>query len=357
MPVLIFGAGAVEADAAGIDPSGHLMLLGAMFALGGFSPPGRPPPRCASRWNRRSRLPGVNCYKLKPRRIGLSGRAPAQYIPRLIFPNDRSQAAECLPPPRSTGSGSPAPPAFYPLAGQLQTLFTRAGRRLRRAGPSDLLFVAPTDAQQGEGYRIIFIHVPAAWMAMFLYVVMAFWSAVGLVFNLRSASDDGGHRAHRGAVRAAVALDRCPLGQADVGAWWVGRAATSTLILFFLYLGFCPGSAIDDPRRADRAGAVIALVGVSNVPIIYFFGEMEEHIAPGRPGICGHDLRQWPAFDALGACRWMVMACWMYAAAAAMSRVRSIILERERHADWVKDAVAHVSVSFSRWAVRRLRVG
>ncbi|ARN20421.1 heme ABC transporter permease CcmC [Piscinibacter gummiphilus] len=234
-----------------------------------------------------------------------------------------------------------SPPAFYPLAGRLWTLFTVLAVGFAAVGLWISFFVAPTDAQQGEGYRIIFIHVPAAWMAMLLYVVMAFWSAVGLVFNLRLASMMASAIAPTGALFALLSLWTGALwGKPMWGAWWVWDARlTSTLILFFLYLGFLAlQAAIDDPRRADRAGAVIALVGVVNVPIIYFSVKWWNTLHQGA----SVSVTRSPSMASL--MLWgmllMVMACWMYAAAAAMSRVRSIILERERHADWVKDAVA-----------------
>jgi len=234
-----------------------------------------------------------------------------------------------------------SPAAFYPLASQLWTLFTVLAVGFAAVGLWISFFVAPTDAQQGEGYRIIFIHVPAAWMAMFLYVVMAFWSAVGLVFNVRLASMMASAIAPTGALFALLSLWTGALwGKPMWGAWWVWDARlTSTLILFFLYLGFLAlQAAIDDPRRADRAGAVIALVGVVNVPIIYFSVKWWNTLHQGA----SVSVTRSPSMASL--MLWgmllMVMACWMYAAAAAMSRVRSIILERERHADWVKDAVA-----------------
>ena len=133
--------------------------------------------------------------------------------------------------------------------------------------------MAPTDFQQGEAYRIIFIHVPAAWMSMFLYVIMAVWSGIGLAFNTRLSSMVATAIAPTGAMFTFLALWTGALwGKPMWGTWWVWDARlTSELILLFLYIGFMSlQAAIDDPRRADKAGAMIALVGVVNVPIIYF---------------------------------------------------------------------------------------
>ncbi|MGE5864953.1 MAG: heme ABC transporter permease CcmC [Rhizobacter sp.] len=234
-----------------------------------------------------------------------------------------------------------SPQSFYPLAARLWTLFAALAVGFAVVGLWVSFFVAPTDAQQGEGYRIIFIHVPTAWMAMFIYVVMAGWAAVGLVFNARLASMMASAMAPTGALFAFLSLWTGALwGKPMWGAWWVWDARlTSTLILFFLYLGFLAlQAAIDDPRRADRAGALLALVGVVNVPIIYFSVKWWNTLHQGA----SVSVTRSPSMASL--MLWgmllMVMACWMYAVAATLSRVRSIILERERHAEWVKDAVA-----------------
>jgi len=199
-------------------------------------------------------------------------------------------------------------------------------------------FMAPTDAQQGESYRIIFIHVPAAWMAMFLYVVMAFWAGVGLVFNTRLSSMMAQAIAPTGALMAFISLWTGALwGRPTWGTYWVWDARlTSTLILLFLYLGFIAlQAAIDDTRRADKAGAVLALVGVVNVPIIYFSVKWWNTLHQGasvKPG--GSSMAEIMLIGMLV----MVFAFWMYAIAAVLARLRSIILERERRAQWVLDA-------------------
>ena len=234
-----------------------------------------------------------------------------------------------------------SPQTFYPLAGRLWVLFAVLAGAFAVAGLWISFFVAPTDAQQGEGYRIIFVHVPAAWMAMFLYVVMAAWAGVGLVFNLRLASMMASALAPTGALFALLSLWTGALwGKPMWGTWWVWDARlTSTLILFFLYLGFLAlQAAIDDPRRADRAGAVLALVGVVNVPIIYFSVQWWNTLHQGASVSVTRSPSM--ATTMLWGMLLMAMAAWMYAAAAGLSRVRSIILERERHTEWVKHAVA-----------------
>src|SRR5882724_4811796 len=166
-----------------------------------------------------------------------------------------------------------APAHFYALAGKLIPWFAVLTAMLFIIGLYVGFFIAPTDFQQGEAYRIMFIHVPAAWMGMFLYVLMAFYAGIGWAFNARLASMMAASISVTGALFTLLSLVTGSLwGKPTWGTWWVWDArVTSTLILLFLYAGFIGlQSAIDDPRRADRAGAILALVGVINVPIIYF---------------------------------------------------------------------------------------
>jgi heme exporter protein C len=233
-----------------------------------------------------------------------------------------------------------APAEFYRLAGKLTPWFAGLSVVLAVIGLYIGFFSAPTDAQQGESYRIIFIHVPAAWMAMFLYVVMAFWAGVGLVFNTRLSAMLASAIAPTGALMAFIALWTGALwGRPTWGAYWVWDARlTSTLILLFLYCGFIAlHSAIDDTRRADKAAAVLALVGVVNVPIIYFSVQWWNTLHQGasvRPG--GSSM----AGIMVTAMLVMVFAFWMYAIAAVLHRVRSIVLEREQRNEWAQAAVA-----------------
>ena len=230
-----------------------------------------------------------------------------------------------------------SPQTFYPLAGRLVPLFYVTAAMLAAAGIYIGFFVAPTDAQQGEAYRIIFIHVPAAWMSMFIYVVMAMWAGIGLAFNTRLSSMMASALAPTGALMTFIALWTGALwGKPMWGTWWVWDARlTSELILLFLYLGFMSLQAsIDDPRRADKAGAVIALVGVINVPIIYFSVKWWNTLHQGA----SVSLTRSPsmATTMLTGMLIMVFAFWFYSIAAALMRVRCIILERERNSDWVK---------------------
>jgi len=231
-----------------------------------------------------------------------------------------------------------SPQNFYGLAGRLWPWFAALAAALLAVGLWISFFVAPTDAQQGQGYRIIFVHVPASQMSMFIYVVMAFWAGLGLAFNTRLSGMMASALAPTGALFAFLSLITGALwGKPMWGAWWVWDARlTSELILLFLYLGFLAlQSSIDDPRRADKAGAVLA--GVVNVPIIYFSVQWWNTLHQGA----SVSLTRAPSMAStmLWGMLIMVVAFWMYTIAVALVRVRSIILERERHTEWVKHAL------------------
>ena len=231
-----------------------------------------------------------------------------------------------------------APQRFHPLAGRLVPWFMAAAVLLTLAGLYVGFFVAPTDATQGEVYRVIFIHVPAAWMSMVVYLAMAFWAAVGLIFNARLASMLALALAPTGALMTFVALWTGALwGKPTWGTWWVWDARlTSELILLFLYIGYMSlHAAIEDPRRADRAAAVLAIVGAVNVPIIYFSVKWWNTLHQGA----SVSLTQSPsmATTMLAGMLVMALAFWMYTIAVSLWRVRVLMLERERHADWARE--------------------
>lgn len=230
-----------------------------------------------------------------------------------------------------------SPQQFFPLAGKLIPWFATAAALLAVVGMVIGFLVAPTDHQQGEAYRIIFLHVPAAWMSMFIYLVMAFWSAVGLVFNTRLSSMMASALAPTGALFTFIALWTGALwGKPTWGTWWVWDARlTSELILLFLYIGFMAlQAAIDDPRRADKAGAVLAIVGAVNVPVIYFSVQWWNTLHQGS----SVSMTKAPsmAMTMLAGMLVMALASWAYTVAVSLMRVRCIMLERERHAEWAR---------------------
>jgi heme exporter protein C len=231
-----------------------------------------------------------------------------------------------------------SPPTFYPLAGRMIPWFYALAAMFAVAGLYISFAVAPTDFQQGEAYRIIFVHVPAAWMSMFIYLVMAAWAGFGLALNARLSAMMAQALAPTGALFTFLALITGSLwGKPMWGAWWVWDARlTSELILLFLYIGFIAlQAAIDDPRRADRAGALLALVGAVNVPIIYFSVRWWNTLHQGASISMTSAPKM--AVTMLTGMLLMALAFWMYSIAVALVRVRCIILERERRSDWVKE--------------------
>ncbi len=231
-----------------------------------------------------------------------------------------------------------SPQTFYPLAGKLIPWFAASAALLILYGLYIGLLIAPTDFQQGEGYRIIFVHVPAAWFSMFLYVLMATYAALGLALNARLSYMMASSIAPTGAMFTFVALVTGAFwGKPMWGAWWVWDARlTSELILLFLYIGYMSlQAAIDDKRRADRASAVLAIVGVINVPIIYFSVKWWNTLHQGA----SVSLTKSPAMASIMLKGMLVMAIgfWLYSIVVILLRVRREIEDRERSAIRLQD--------------------
>ena len=230
-----------------------------------------------------------------------------------------------------------SPTTFYGLAGKMIPWFAVSAAILFAIGLYIGFVVAPVDAQQGEFYRIIFIHVPASIMSMFLYMVMAAYAALGLVFNTRLSGMMASALAPTGALFTLISLWTGALwGKPMWGTWWMWDARmTSELILLFLYLGFIAlHASIDEPRRADRAAALLAIVGSVNVPIIYFSVKWWNTLHQGATikftGTSMQIAMQQAMFT-------MLLACWLYSIAMVLARVRSIILNRERNTVWINE--------------------
>ena len=229
-----------------------------------------------------------------------------------------------------------SPSTFYGLAGRLAPWFLALAAVLGVAGLYMGLVVAPTDAQQGEVYRIIFIHVPASWMSMFIYFVMACWGAVSLMFNTRLAAMMARALAPTGAMFTFVALWTGSFwGRPTWGTYWVWDARiTSELVLLFLYFGYIAlANSFEDPRRGDRASALLALIGLVNLPIIYFsvvwWNTLHQGSSVSFKGTTMHVAMLWGMLL-------MALSFWMYSIGAALTRVRAVILERERRTQWAR---------------------
>ena len=231
-----------------------------------------------------------------------------------------------------------SPRYFYSFASTLIPWLGWTCLGLMLAGLYGGLVVAPPDYQQGDSYRIIFIHVPSAWMSLFVYVVMAVSGAVGLVWRMKLADVMVSSCAPIGAAFTLLALLTGSIwGKPMWGTWWVWDARlTSELILLFLYLGIIAlRSAIDDPRTAARACAILALVGIVNIPIIHYSVEWWNtlHQPATVSKLDGPSMHRSMLIPLLV----MAVAFKFYFAVTLMMRARTEVLYRERKSGWARD--------------------
>lgn len=236
------------------------------------------------------------------------------------------------------GFGSPA--RFDRFAQRALPWFSWGAGILLLAGLIGGLFYAPTDYQQGESFRIIYVHVPAAWMSLFTYVVMAMAGAVTLIWRMKLADAVARASAPLGASFTALALITGSLwGKPMWGTYWVwdGRL-TSYLILLFLYLGYIAlVNAIVDRRTGSRAGAVLALVGVVNLPVIHFSVEWWNTLHQGAT-VTKFDA---PSIDTRMLVPLLIMffGYQLYYFAVMLLRVRNELLDTERRTQWVANLI------------------
>jgi heme exporter protein C len=233
-----------------------------------------------------------------------------------------------------------SPKYFYAISRPLSRWLAWISLILLLVGLYGGLILAPPDYQQGESYRIIFIHVPAAWMSLFIYVLMAGAGAVALIWKVKLAEVVLSASAPVGASFTFLALVTGSLwGKPMWGTYWVWDARlTSELILLFLYLGIIAlDSAIEDRRTAARATAVLALVGVINIPIIHYSVEWWNTLHQGptvtkldKPSI--HMSMLWPLLT-------MALAFKIYYFSVLLMRARCVVLDRERNSAWVRELV------------------
>ncbi|MFM7433486.1 MAG: heme ABC transporter permease CcmC [Gammaproteobacteria bacterium] len=202
------------------------------------------------------------------------------------------------------------------------------------------LVLAPPDYQQGDGFRIIYVHAPSAWLSVMIYGVMASAAAIGLIWRMKVAHAAAASCAGIGAWFTVVSLITGMLwGKPMWGTYWVwDPRLTAQLVLLFLYLGYMGlRSGIDDLARADRASAVLAIVGVINIPIIRYSVEWWNSIHQA-PSVMKMDRPSMP-MDMLAPLLMMLLGFTLYFAAVMLVRLRAEILRRERSASWIKEAL------------------
>ena len=231
-----------------------------------------------------------------------------------------------------------SPPHVYRLAGLLTPWFAWPAALLILGALYGGLVLAPPDYQQGDGFRIIYVHAPSAWLAVMIYAVMATAAGVGLIWRMKVAHAVAASCAGVGAWFTVVSLLTGMLwGKPMWGTYWVwDPRLTAQLILLFLYLGFMGlRASIDDTSRADRASAVLALVGVVNLPIIRYSVEWWNSIHQA-PSVMKMDRPSMP-FDMLAPLLAMLLGFSLYFGAVLLIRLRAEILRRERNASWIRE--------------------
>lgn len=233
-----------------------------------------------------------------------------------------------------------SPPHFYRVAGKLVPWFAWPAALLIAAGFVWGLVFAPPDALQSDVFRVIYVHVPNAWLSMMAYTTLAVAAGVGLIWRMKVAHAVAVAIAPAGATFTVIALVTGMLwGQPAWGTWWVwDPRLIFELVLLFFFLGYSAlRSAIDDPDRADRASAVLAIVGVVNVPIIHKSVEWWNSVHQGStvfrsggPAMPAEML--WPLLIA-------ALGYTFFFGAILLARARAEVLNRERSGAWLAEAV------------------
>jgi heme exporter protein C len=229
-----------------------------------------------------------------------------------------------------------SPPHVYRIAGRFVPWFTVPALILVVLGFYGGLVSAPADYQQGDAFRIIYVHAPAGWLSMMCYTAMAVSAAIGLIWRMKIAHAFAAATAPIGASFALLSLATGSLwGRPMWGTWWEWDARlTSQLLLFFLYLGYMAlRSAFDDLQRADRASAVLAVVGVVNVPVIHFSVYWWNSLHQGSTVVRAGGPAM-PASMLVPLLECFVGYTLAYAALVCV-RLRAEVLVRERNASWL----------------------
>jgi heme exporter protein C len=233
-----------------------------------------------------------------------------------------------------------SPPYVYRTAAALTPWFMTVAVVAIVCGLIGGLGFAPADYQQGEAFRIIYVHVPSAYMSLFCYTAMALAGAIGLIWRIKMSYALAAATAPVGASFTVLALVTGSLwGKPMWGTYWAwDPRLTSELILLFLYAGVMSlRPAFEDPARGDRAAALLSIVGVVNVPIIHFSVQWWNSLHQGatiakigKSEIAGSML--WPLLT-------MLLGFTCFYGAVVCMRLRGEVLNRERQSAWVREAI------------------
>jgi heme exporter protein C len=234
-----------------------------------------------------------------------------------------------------------SPPYVYRLAGRLTPWLGWSAGVLILAGLFGGLVLAPPDYQQGDGFRILYVHAPTAWLSLMVYTWMGVAAAVGLIWRIKVSHAVAAACAPVGASFTAVALATGSLfGKPMWGTWWVWTPRlTSELLLLFLYMGYMGlRASFDDIQRADRASAVLAVVGIVNVPIVHYSVVWWNDLHQASSlSLAGKDTI---ALSMLVPLLVSLLGFTLYFGAILLVRLRAEILRRERAATWIREALA-----------------
>ena len=230
-----------------------------------------------------------------------------------------------------------SPPTFYRFAGTLRPWAMGLAIVFGIIALYGGLVLAPADYQQGNAYRIIFVHVPSAWMSMFIYAVMGVSAFIALVWRIKLAEVVAMESAPIGAAFTFIALVTGSLwGKPMWGTWWTWDARlTSELVLLFLYLGVLGlYHAFEDRRQGARAASFLAIIGIINVPIVHFSVNWWNTLHQGSTvSTFGHSKMAW---DMLWPLLTMALATKLYYAASLFRRAQTDLLDLESGKDWVR---------------------
>jgi heme exporter protein C len=234
-----------------------------------------------------------------------------------------------------------SPPHVFAFAQRWTRWFGAAAALAMAVALFGGLVLAPPDYQQKDAFRMVYVHAPSAWLSLMIYSTMAVAAAVGLIWRMKVAHAAAAACAPVGAWFTVVALGTGMLwGKPMWGAYWVwDPRLTSELILLFLYLGYMGLRAgIEDPVKADKASAMLAVVGIVNVPIIKFSVEWWNSLHQtatvmqlGKPKMDTAML--WPLLL-------MFLAFALYFIAVLLTRLRAELLRRERNASWIREVLS-----------------